>query len=496
MDTTMTHALNILLVEDNRFDRQALERLLEQYERFVHAHASDIESAISRLGERPFDCILLDWHLPDGNGSELLEHIAQVYPWMPVVVLTGDENVSDKALATGAQDFMVKDRFNASELERCIADAIEQKKNENTLELAIYNDRIRSRSRRVRNNLLSDLSSLELASAAIKAQLESRSQEEGARDTELSGILAFFQESEEMLAKAVSSLGELSSYSDTMLEEVLRPVSLLQDALSVIGEKKLAEVTLHFRLEPTLPMLYGERQALSDVLEHLLRNALDAIHHSGEVKHHRVSLTAYTNNDIFNLRITDTGPGIAATLGEKIFSPFFSLWPETRAGMGLTISREILKRHGGTLQLLEERPNSGARFQLRLPLANSDRPTAGVKEHRSLVILEPGLRRFRQALDIPGITEIARCPNNAALLAHLRENPESAHILCDFAGGQPQDLDELLSALEFFDSTQTGKLVVLDNANFNHESKAYLEAVGGKLIRDGEDVLSQVLEEG
>ena len=145
MDTTMTHALNILLVEDNRFDRQALERLLEQYERFVHAHASDIESAISRLGERPFDCILLDWHLPDGNGSELLEHIAQVYPWMPVVVLTGDENVSDKALATGAQDFMVKDRFNASELERCIADAIEQKKNENTLELAIYNDRIRSR---------------------------------------------------------------------------------------------------------------------------------------------------------------------------------------------------------------------------------------------------------------------------------------------------------------------------------------------------------------
>jgi len=38
--------------------------------------------------------------------------------------------------------------------------------------------------------------------------------------------------------------------------------------------------------------------------------------------------------------------------------------------------------------------------------------------------------------------------------------------------------------------------VVLDNASFNHESKAYLEAVGGKLIRDSEDVLSQILGVG
>lgn len=490
----MVHALNILLVEDNRIDRRALERLLEEYERISSSHAADIEGAIARLGERPFDCILLDWHLPDGNGAELLEHIAQVYPWMPVIVLTGDESVSRDALDKGAQNFMVKDRFDANELERCIVDAIEEKKNANTLDLAIRNDRVRSRNRRLHNNLLSDLSALELASSAIKSQLESkRGQHDHEQDPDLSGILAFFQESEELLTHAVSSLGELSSYADVTLEEVIPPARLIQDALIGVGDKKLEGITLHLRLEPRLPPLFGERQALSGVFEHLLRNASDAIRYCNEAKHHRITLTAYKNQDIFNLLITDTGPGVASTLDEKIFSPFFSLWPETRTGMGLTTSREVSKRHGGTLQLLEERPNTGARFQLRLPIATRASVTSTSSESRSIVILEKGTRLSRQALELAGITEIARCTSNTSALQHLREHPESDHVLCDFSDSTPHDLDELLSALEFFDIEQASKLMVLDNTDFGYESKAYLEANGGVFVQDSEDVIARML---
>ena len=226
MDTHPTEALSVLLVEDNRIDQRALEKLLGQYEQFRSVHAPDIGGAIGQLGEHPFDCILLDWHLPDGDGSQLLEHISRVYPWLPVIVLTGDEEVSPIALSSGAQGFMVKDRFDAGVLERSIVDAIEQKKNANTLELAIHNDRIRSKNRRVRNRLLQDLSTLEVASAAIKAQLE-KQQRANPQDPELETIYSFVQESEDTLTRAISSLGELSSYTDLLPNpEPLSPISV------------------------------------------------------------------------------------------------------------------------------------------------------------------------------------------------------------------------------------------------------------------------------
>lgn len=498
MDTHPTEALSVLLVEDNRIDQRALEKLLGQYEQFRSVHAPDIGGAIGQLGEHPFDCILLDWHLPDGDGSQLLEHISRVYPWLPVIVLTGDEEVSPIALSSGAQGFMVKDRFDAGVLERSIVDAIEQKKNANTLELAIHNDRIRSKNRRVRNRLLQDLSTLEVASAAIKAQLE-KQQRATPQDPELETIYSFVQESEDTLTRAISSLGELSSYTDLLPNpEPLSPISLYLDALGAIGDKKFEETTLVFRIDPASSNAHigGERQLLGDVFEHLLRNALDAVTHSPEPKSHRICLTSYTAGELFHAQVSDTGPGIPRVLSEKVFSPFFSLWPETRNGMGLTVSREIVERHGGTLQLLDERPNMGARFQVRLPVTPSDLEATIVEalEHDSLIIMEPGTRLFKRALQLPGLVQLVRCPDVASLLDYLRENPDGARILCDFEG-RANELDELLSALEFFDVDQTTKLLVVENAAFGHESRAYLEAVGGTLLdRDTiEETLSTVL---
>jgi hypothetical protein len=119
--------------------------------------------------------------------------------------------------------------------------------------------------------------------------------------------------------------------------------------------------------------------------------------------------------------------------------------------------------------------------------------TSTSSESRSIVILEKGTRLSRQALELAGITEIARCTSNTSALQHLREHPDSDHVLCDFSDSTPHDLDELLSALEFFDIEQASKLMVLDNTDFGHESKAYLEANGGVFVQDSEDVIARML---
>jgi signal transduction histidine kinase len=65
------------------------------------------------------------------------------------------------------------------------------------------------------------------------------------------------------------------------------------------------------------------------------------------------------------LVITDDGDGIAAVDYERVFQPFFTTKPRA-AGLGLTVSRSIVQRHGGTLDI-ESSPGQGATVRLTLP---------------------------------------------------------------------------------------------------------------------------------
>jgi two-component system NtrC family sensor kinase len=64
--------MTILLVEDHRDTREALERLLKKRGHIVHG-ASDMRSALDLAREKPFDLLMCDLQLPDGDGYQLLE---------------------------------------------------------------------------------------------------------------------------------------------------------------------------------------------------------------------------------------------------------------------------------------------------------------------------------------------------------------------------------------------------------------------------------------
>lgn len=65
------------------------------------------------------------------------------------------------------------------------------------------------------------------------------------------------------------------------------------------------------------------------------------------------------------IRISDNGHGIAAESLEKVFIPFYST-KKTGTGIGLSLSRQIMRRHGGDITLVSE-PGAGATFTLRFP---------------------------------------------------------------------------------------------------------------------------------
>jgi signal transduction histidine kinase len=73
--------------------------------------------------------------------------------------------------------------------------------------------------------------------------------------------------------------------------------------------------------------------------------------------------------------LTDSGPGIPASLLPEVFKPFFTTKPRG-TGLGLAISRRIIEDHGGWIRA-ESQPRQGATFRICLPACAADRHAGG-----------------------------------------------------------------------------------------------------------------------
>jgi signal transduction histidine kinase/CheY-like chemotaxis protein len=137
MDSKDTSRLRILVVEDDLIDRKQMERLLaaSSVSPCDLECADHLDRALAILAERRFDILLLDLNLPDSGGLETLSRVEREHPDLPKVVVTGgdDEEVGLQAVAGGAQDYLVKGKFNARALARVIHYSIERKRSETLL---------------------------------------------------------------------------------------------------------------------------------------------------------------------------------------------------------------------------------------------------------------------------------------------------------------------------------------------------------------------------
>jgi PAS domain S-box-containing protein len=126
--------LKLLIVEDNSGDTKIHLRMLEKYLQRVYEVecVERLEEAYKKMEEIPFDLILLDLGLPDSAGLDTLLRIVEKNDEPAVVVVAGDidEDVGFKALALGAQEYLIKGEYGGRELNKTIRYAIERKKTE------------------------------------------------------------------------------------------------------------------------------------------------------------------------------------------------------------------------------------------------------------------------------------------------------------------------------------------------------------------------------
>ena len=110
----------------------------------------------------------------------------------------------------------------------------------------------------------------------------------------------------------------------------------------------------------------GDPVQLQQVVLNLIINAMDAIS-GAEAKEREVSVTTNLSGASAEIRISDTGPGIAADDLKNVFNPFFTTKPQGM-GMGLAIARTIIEAHHGQI-FAQSPPSGGALFTIKLPIA-------------------------------------------------------------------------------------------------------------------------------
>lgn len=118
--------------------------------------------------------------------------------------------------------------------------------------------------------------------------------------------------------------------------------------------------------------VYVDPVQIQQVIVNLVRNAQDALVTlpQGRVRRLTIATREIIDEKAVEIRVADTGPGIADEIRAGLFEPFVTSKP-SGMGMGLSVCRRLVEAHGGTIGL-EASDGQGATFTLRLPLSAND----------------------------------------------------------------------------------------------------------------------------
>jgi len=202
---------------------------------------------------------------------------------------------------------------------------------------------------------------------ALAAQVKQRLDRfEPAERTELEELPDLVEETIggiDRIARVVDGMRRFSRVAkDAFVAVDLNAVARESVKLAALHANRTVSVVL--RLDPGLPPVAGSSERLGQVLLNLLVNAKHALAGAPGA---RILVETRARGDDVELRVSDNGPGVPPEIQHRIFDPFFTTkGPDEGTGLGLSIAFDIVREHGGTIELLS-RPGEGACFIVRMP---------------------------------------------------------------------------------------------------------------------------------
>jgi signal transduction histidine kinase len=174
----------------------------------------------------------------------------------------------------------------------------------------------------------------------------------------------------------LARVSEIAIHTLKFFRQLSKPTSVylteLVDSALVLYQARLisARVTVQkdFRACPPITAMAGE---LRQVIVNMVGNALDAMRGGGTLNIRIDRGREYSNGSRPGMRLTiaDSGAGIAPEIKSRLFEPFVSSKGDTGTGLGLWVSSEIIRKHGGTIRFKSSSspPSTGTVFSIFLP---------------------------------------------------------------------------------------------------------------------------------
>ncbi len=404
----------VLIVDDEELVGLMLQLWLEEAGYEVH-RAMNFDQACACMGRARYDLVTLDVVMPGTDGIGCLRWIRQHHGQVGVIMATalGEMDLIVEAMRLGAYSYMIKplrydlvrhEMARAMERQRLLA---ERHAHQQQLELQVQTQTQELRAayaalerqyqeleeQRVRALQADRLQALGEMAAGIAHELHQP----------LNGIRAFAEgalygirhqwsttpeQSVETFRDIVAQVDRMAAIVDHMRvfarDSSQAAATAFSMAAMVEGALKLVRAQLRLNgiggeveIEPDLPLVMGHAGQIEQVLLNLIANARDALvqrRQRGQISAAwqpvlTVNLATDTPRSSVRLTVSDNGGGVPQEMEARVFDPFFTTKEVGRGtGIGLSISRAIVERHGGALDLAN-RPGVGATFTVTLPAA-------------------------------------------------------------------------------------------------------------------------------
>lgn len=366
--------LRVLLVEDNPGDAVLVREALTDAPgpTFVLDWQSTLGRGLEALARGTFDALLLDLTLPESRGMETLGRMRAANDGLPILVLSGidDEQTALAALHAGAQDYLVKGRFDGALLSRALRYAIERKRardeiealnaelearvQRRTAELAAANHELEAILHSLTHDLRTPLRSIHGFAELLLDEHQGQLDEDG-RD-----YLQRMVGASERLETVLDALLEISRTARTTLRWEQIDVGAI--AARVVSDQRRAWPDRHIEVA-IAPDLHGvgDPRLIRIMLGQLVANSFKF---TRDTAHPRLSIGR--EDGAFYVR--DNGVGFDMTFADNLFRPFQRLHADQGfegVGIGLATASRIIQRHGGRLWA-EGRSGEGATFWFTL----------------------------------------------------------------------------------------------------------------------------------
>lgn len=361
--------IRVLLVEDDPEHRALIERALKRLLTYrVETVSVGLASEAERfLEENKCDVVLLDLSLPDSRPDETLRRIVQIWPELPVIVMTSlqDERMADKAIELGAQEFLEKSELDPELISRSFRSAIGRKAALN--QLRKQNETLRAFSHTVAHEVKTPLQGILTSFYLLREIISNQPTDDKSSKMFQLGIDSATHLSklvDELLAFAKFESRDLIGEERVELDEVISEIVAEAEAINEPND-------ITFVVHPAPFTVKGSRLQVRQVLSNLVTNAIK--YRSSDPL--RVEISVTQEDDQCVVCVEDTGRGIHPNDLHRIFNLFYrgdsTESDQEGSGIGLSFCKQIIERANGRMWA-ESELGKGTRLCFTLPLAETD----------------------------------------------------------------------------------------------------------------------------